>query len=91
MPPLAWPAAARSRPDVAQAIGLLGIFAERLLRDEMQVALDDEAQRPLDARKFAQPHAAQFREAHAEVAQAEGDVRENTPLIVASFCLFLSF
>src|SRR5260221_12176716 len=52
-----------------------GIDRERKTRDEIQVALDTEAEPTRHALQFGEADIAEFGTAHAEVAEAEQDVR----------------
>jgi hypothetical protein len=58
-----------------QALRLIGIGAQRLAGVEMPVTFDAQPARPYDFRQFKNPRRAKFGKAHAEVAEAKGNVR----------------
>ena len=60
--------------DAAGVIGGVDVAGDRRLRFEELVAFDAQPGRPDEAFKFADAHRAEFRETHAEIAQAPGHI-----------------
>jgi hypothetical protein len=73
-PPTRRPASiSASGDDAPKLASLFGIRRNRLVRFEVQIALDWQAEFAADGLQFDETHIAEFRLAHAEIAEAEGE------------------
>lgn len=55
--------------------GLFGVYRNRFIRDEVQIAFDGQTKRPLQHRDFCKADVTKFGRAEAEVAQPEQPIR----------------